>query len=114
MGIKKLIKASFLELLPVIVMIALIPVIKNDFLLSALYIIFIIFLFRIKYEKNETIIFFASLILMAFFEFIFISTGVETFNRNSLFGIMPLWLPILWGYGLVAGKRIAFYINKLK
>jgi len=30
---------------------------------------------------------------------------VETFVRNSLFGLMPLWLPFLWGYGFVAIKR---------
>lgn len=106
------IKPLLLEILPILVMISLIPLIKNDHLLSALYIILIIILFKIKYQKNELIIFLTSLILMAFFEFIFIKTGVETFSRKSLFNLMPLWLPILWGYGLVAGKRIALYINK--
>ena len=38
-------------------------------------------------------------------EMIFISTGVEIFVRNTLFGLMPLWLPFLWGYGFVAIKR---------
>ncbi len=38
-------------------------------------------------------------------EYFFISTGVETFIRNSLFGVMPLWLPILWGYGFIAIRR---------
>jgi hypothetical protein len=42
---------------------------------------------------------------MTFFECIFILTGVETFIRNSLFGIMPLWLPFLWAYGFVVIKR---------
>lgn len=38
-------------------------------------------------------------------EFFFVSTGVETFVRNTLFGIMPIWLPFLWGYGFVDIKR---------
>ena len=42
---------------------------------------------------------------MAIFEVIFISTGAETFNRVSLFGLMPIWLPFLWGYGFIVIKR---------
>lgn len=42
---------------------------------------------------------------MLIFESIFILTGVEVFQRNSLFGIMPLWLPFLWAYGFIAIKR---------
>ena len=38
-------------------------------------------------------------------EYLFISTGVEKFERNSLLGLMPLWLPFLWAYGFVAIKR---------
>ena len=44
-------------------------------------------------------------------EAIFISTGVETFIRNSLFGLMPLWLPFLWGYCFVAMKRAIKILN---
>lgn len=44
-------------------------------------------------------------VVITFFEYIFVSTGVETFVRNSLFGIIPLWLPFLWAYGFVAIKR---------
>lgn len=52
----------------------------------------------------DGIIFIFGFCAMIFFEYIFISTGVETFVRNSLFGSMPLWLPFLWGYGFVAIK----------
>jgi hypothetical protein len=48
---------------------------------------------------------------MFFSELLFINTGVETFDRNSLIGQMPLWLPILWGLGFVIIKR---YIKLLK
>ena len=45
------------------------------------------------------------LIIMIIAEYFFIKTGVETFNRNSLVGVMPLWLPFLWGYAFIAIKR---------
>ena len=92
-------------------MIGLIPLVKNEYLLSLLYIAVILISFKIKYVKNEYKIFIAGFILMIIFEFIFISTGVETFIRNSLFG-MPLWLPFLWGYGFVAIRRVGEYLIK--
>jgi len=51
------------------------------------------------------LIFLFGFITMIVFEYLFVSTGVESFVRNSLLGIMPLWLPFLWGYGFVAIKR---------
>jgi hypothetical protein len=45
-------------------------------------------------------------------ESIFISTGVEKFERNSLFGLMPIWLPFLWAYGFIAIKRAVHIIEK--
>ena len=112
MQTNEIIKKSFLEFLPVIIMIALIPVINNDWVLVAVYASFIIILLLIKLEKNELAIFVSSAIILALFEFIFISTGVETFNRNSLFSIMPVWLPLLWGYAMIAGKRFVLYVNE--
>jgi hypothetical protein len=95
----------FLNALPLILMILLIPVIKNDYLLTVIYIIGIIICFLIKREKGEIKILIFGFCIMLLSEYFFISTGVETFNRNSLFGLMPLWLPFLWSYGFVAIKR---------
>jgi hypothetical protein len=50
---------------------------------------------------------------MTFFEFIFIQTGVEVFQRNSLFDLMPLWLPFLWAYGFVVMKRSIVLLMKI-
>ena len=111
MEIKKLIKASFLEFLPIFIMLALIPLIKNDWLIVAIYAVLIITLFLIKLEKNELAIFISSAIILTLFELLFISTGVETFKRNSLFNLMPAWLPLLWGYAMVAGKRFILNIH---
>lgn len=86
-------------------MISLIPIIPNDYLLTFIYIVIISTLFLFKKEKkNDVIIFTFGFCMMIIFEFLFISTGVETFICNSLFGVMPLWLPFLWGYGFVSIK----------
>jgi hypothetical protein len=91
--------------IPVLIMIGLIPLVKNDYWLMFLYIVIIIVSLKIKYHKKEIPVFIFGFIMMIIFEYIFISTGVETFIRNSLWGIMPLWLPFLWGYGFIAIKR---------
>ena len=93
-----------LNMIPVLLMIALIPLILNDYLLAGAYILIIIISLLIKYEKKDYLFLIFGLVIMTFFEFIFISTGVENFTRNSLFG-MPIWLPILWAYGFIAIKR---------
>ncbi len=86
-------------------MVALIPIIENDYNLSALYVLIILVSFYIKKEKNDLVVFVFGFFIMTFFEHFFVSTGVETFQRNSLLGVMPLWLPLLWAYGFVAIKR---------
>ncbi len=100
-----------LNILPVLVMIGLIPLIQNDYLVTLLYIVLIILSFKIQKTKNDFLVFWVGLIGMTLSEYIFISTGVETFTRNSLFGLMPLWLPFLWAYGFVAIKRSIEILN---
>lgn len=95
----------FLAALPIILMIALIPLVANDYLLALLYIIIIAAAFAIKREKNDFTILIFGFCIMIVSEYFFIKTGVETFDRNTLFGIMPIWLPFLWAYGFVAIKR---------
>lgn len=95
----------FLTSLPILAMIGLIPLVKNDYILTGVYVLIIFIAQQIKRERREILIFMFGFVMMIIFESIFISTGVETFTRNSLFGIMPLWLPFLWGYGFIAIKR---------
>lgn len=45
-------------------------------------------------------------------EYFFVSTGVETFHRVSLLGVMPVWLPFLWGYIFLAMKRVFWMLAK--
>lgn len=101
----------FQESLPILLMIVLIPFIANDYWLSVVYLIIISICFRIKLLPNELIIFSFGFVIMIIIEYLFVSAGVETFNRTSLLGVMPLWLPFLWGYGYVAIKRSVLILN---
>ena len=105
MNLKNKIINIVLNIIPIFVMIGLIPIIQNDYLLTVVYIGIILISFFIKKEKGDVFIFIFGFFVMIISEIIFVSTGVETFVRNTLFGLMPLWLPFLWGYGFVAIKR---------
>jgi hypothetical protein len=110
--IMKKLSIILLNALPILLMVGLIPLVKNDYTLTFIYAVIIAIAFAIKREKKDGIIFLSGFILMIIFESIFVSTGVETFVRHSLFGIMPLWLPFLWGYGFVGIKRTVKILEK--
>jgi hypothetical protein len=95
----------FLNAVPILLMIGLIPLVANDYLLALLDVIIIIGALAIKQEKYELLIFAFGFLVMILFEYLFVSTGVEVFGRHTLFGLMPIWLPLLWGYGFIGIKR---------
>lgn len=100
-----------INFLPILIMIGLIPVFRNDYLLSIIYVLIVAVSLFVKHEKTDLLIFFVGLFAMIISESIFVSTGVETFNRRSLFNLIPLWLPILWGYAFIAIKRGVLILN---
>jgi hypothetical protein len=91
--------------IPIAVMMALIPLVKNDWVLAVVYILIIAVALKVRYEKNDNLVLLFGFLVMIASELFFISTGVETFSRRTLFGKMPLWLPFLWAYAFVAMKR---------
>jgi len=91
---------------PILIMIGLIPIIQNDYLLLLAYALIIAGALFAKYEDKDWLAFVVALVALPIFEYIFVSKGVEVFLRRSLFGIMPIWLPVLWGYAFVAIKRV--------
>ena len=95
----------FLNAIPIILMIALIPGVHNDYLLTAFYLVVVLGSFKIYYEQKDAIVFLFGFCIMIISEYFFVSTGVEVFARHSLLGLIPLWLPFLWGYSFVAMKR---------
>ena len=100
-----------LNAIPILIMIGLIPFISNDYLLTLVYTVIIVVSFVIKKTKNDLLVLVFGFLIMIASEYLFVRTGVETFQRNSLFGLMPLWLPFLWGYGFVAIKRSIEILN---
>ncbi len=98
----------FLRMIPVFIMVALILFIADDSLLTKIdAVIILISLIILRRNRNDLVAFITGLFLMTGFEYLFISTGVEVFRRHTLFGVMPLWLPLLWAYGFVAIKHAA-------
>jgi len=95
----------FLNALPIFGMIGLIPLIQNDYLLGFIDLVVVIISLLIHRERRDISVFIFGLVIMIVCEYIFVSTGVEIFNRHTLFGLMPIWLPILWGYGFIGIKR---------
>ena len=101
---KKIFAISIIAL-PVVLMVALIPFVTNDYLLTATDAGIILAVLARRHARSDLFALAFGFIAMTISEMFFIHTGVETFNRTTLFGIMPLWLPILWAYGFVAIKR---------
>ncbi|OGZ10201.1 MAG: hypothetical protein A3D65_03410 [Candidatus Lloydbacteria bacterium RIFCSPHIGHO2_02_FULL_50_13] len=93
------------NLLPVVIMIGLIPLVENDFLLTVTYALIIFVALALWRRRGDATVLLFGFLIMTISEYFFIMTGVETFNRVSFLGVMPLWLPFLWAYGFVAIKR---------
>jgi len=100
------------EALPVVAMIALIPFVTNDYLLALIYLAGSIALILIRKMNGGILFFLFGFVALTISEAFFISTGVEIFSRRTLFGMMPIWLPVLWGYAFVAIKRSIEILNK--
>jgi hypothetical protein len=109
----KIVKIS-LNTLPIFLMVLLIPLVTNDYILTFLYIIVIMVSLLIRKELNDLVFLFFGFVIMTISEYFFLKTGVEQFNRDTLFGIMPIWLPFLWAYGFVAIKRSANILTEQK
>ena len=96
---------------PIFFMIGLIPLVQNDFVLAAIYLA-IIAVSSLRYHRHDLTFLIVGCIALFVSEYLFISTGVETFERRSLLGVMPVWLPLLWAYVFVAIKRGVLVFEK--
>ncbi|RJQ35580.1 hypothetical protein C4568_00835 [Candidatus Parcubacteria bacterium] len=92
-------------MLPVFVMILLIPLIKEDIAVIAIYIAISAGALILSKDKKELIFFSFGLILLTCTEMWFVATGVETFHRDLFFINIPIWLPLLWAYSFVMMRR---------
>ncbi|MBU2103682.1 DUF2878 family protein [Patescibacteria group bacterium] len=101
-----------LNSLPILLMIGMIPYVQNDYLLTLLFVLVTALYISIHRKKQDFLAFSVGLVGMTISEYLFVKTGVETFERTSLFGIMPLWLPVLWGCGFVVIKRVVTLLSR--
>ena len=97
--------------LPIAFMILLIPFVPNDYLLAIIYVL-VIGVSSVRYSKKDFVFLAFGFVALLLAETLFISTGVEVFERRTLLGIMPVWLPLLWAYVFVAVKRSALMFEK--
>ncbi len=91
--------------IPIALMIGSIPWVVDDYMLTVVYAACIAGLLSVKSEDHDVLALVFGFAAITVSESFFVSTGVETFTRNSLFGIMPLWLPFLWAYAFLTIKR---------
>lgn len=93
-------------------MILFIPFIRNDYILTVIYVVFIAAAFIDRRDKADYILITIGFWGLMLGEYLFIHMGVETFNRTTLFGVMPFWLPFLWTFIFLSMKRIFWLIIK--
>jgi hypothetical protein len=98
--------------LVIIVLVLLAALITNDYFLTLTYSLVITGTLLIKKERLDLYILAIGFTCTLIGESFFIGTGIETFTRKSLFGIMPLWLPFLWAFIFLAMKRVFWLLVK--
>ena len=84
---------------------------QNSFLLFAIYIILSVVLILWRGDNSEFTIFIYGIIIGGLVEVIGTQvSGYQSFAEPDFLGI-PIWLPIVWGYGFVAMKRIGIILK---
>ena len=91
--------------LPIVGMIGLIPLVTNDYVLTGIYCICIVGVLLVRRHKFDVLACVFGFIGITLSELLFVSSGVETFTHQTLFGMIPLWLPFLWAYAFVTIVR---------
>ncbi len=85
---------------------------RNNILLAIIYLAFTVGLILWHKDSTEFFIFVYGIIIGALVETVGTQiSGYQSFAKPDFAGI-PMWLPIVWGYGFVAMKRIGFSIAK--
>ncbi len=102
----------FLDIIFLFLMVFSIAIIKNEFFITLSTLILILIFFKIKYYDNEL-----RLLIIGVFVGVVLELGgdliykLQYWNNASFFGI-PVWLPIIWGFGFVIIRRIGNFIVK--
>ena len=104
----------FIETLPILFGILLSYLFwQNNILLFIIYLVLTLGLIYFHKDKAEFVIFAYGILIGAIVEVIGTQiSGYQSFTKPDLGGI-PMWLPVVWGYGFVAMKRIGFVLKNL-
>lgn len=93
------------QLLPVFILLILFLFIKNEFLIAFLIILTMAIAFKIEYHKKEIYVVLFGLTLGILLElFGSLVLGFQYWKNTLL--VMPVWLPLAWGYGFVVIRRV--------
>lgn len=85
---------------------------RNSILLSLIYSTLALGLIYFHKDKTELFIFIYGILIGAIVEVIGTQISrYQSFSTHEFFGI-PLWVPIVWGYGFVAMKRVGFVLQE--
>lgn len=86
---------------------------QNSVLLFILYLTLTLFLIYLHKDKSELIIFIYGVLIGIVVEVVGTQiSGYQSFTKPDFEGI-PIWLPLAWGYGFIAMKRIGFILKRV-
>lgn len=109
---KSNIKEAVIQLLQLIAVFVVLTFTRNEIIFTLVIAALLLVNFKIKYNKNEWGLFFIGCLAGFIIE---IALGkiyrMQYWQQDSLFGV-PVWLPLLWGYGFVFIRRIGNLIVK--
>lgn len=102
----------FIETLPILLGVLLTYLFwQNNVLLFIIYLVLTLGLIYLHKDKTEFVIFAYGILIGAIIETIGTQiSGYQSFTKPDFDGI-PMWLPVVWGYGFVAMKRIGFTLK---
>ncbi len=106
------IKEIVIQLLQLIIVFIILTFTRNELIFTLVIAVLLLVNFKIKYNKNEWGLFLIGCLVGFIIE---VALGkiyrMQYWQQDSLFGV-PVWLPLLWGYGFVFIRRIGNLIVK--
>lgn len=114
MDILKYKESLVFQLVPLFLVLVIFFFTQNEYAVTAGILVLLTATFAIKYYSDEWKVLLLGIILGFTFEIAGDLIYQAQFWENaSLFGI-PIWLPLMWGYGFIFIRRIGNILTKTK
>ena len=105
-------ESIWFQLIPLFLVLVIFFFTQNEWLVTLGIVVLITISFLIKYYKNEWRVLLFGIILGFLFEIAGdLVYQAQYWENASLFGI-PVWLPLMWGYGFIFIRRIGNILTK--